>query len=65
MAGRGFANLHSLAEIPVPELRPTEMQSTAHANAAMSEPEKLSKSLDELVKDTIAMLSSKTRLIEK
>ena len=59
MAGRGFANLHSLSEIPVPELRSTELQSTNHTNAAMSEPEKLSKSLDELVKTPLPCCQAK------
>ena len=45
MAGRGFANLHSLAEIRVPKQHASEdLTQTKQA------PEALAKSLDELVK---------------
>ncbi len=45
MAGRGFANLHSLAEIPVPKQhRSDDLESSKPSSEA------LSKSLDELVK---------------
>ncbi len=45
MAGRGFANLHSLAEIPVPKQHASEDSAQKDYS-----PESLTKSLDELVK---------------
>ena len=54
MAGRGFANLHSLAEIPVPELN-----SVSDTHAAKQKPEELTKSLDALVKTPLPCCQAK------
>ncbi len=54
IAGRGFANLHSLAEIPVPERH----ASTELTSVKLSTDE-LSKSLDELVKTPLPCCQAK------
>lgn len=50
LAGRGFANLHSLAEIPVAKLQADDER--AHKDRVQS-PESLAKSLDELVQTAL------------
>lgn len=54
MAGRGFANLHSLAEIPVPKQSASEAQGSARQTTKT-----LSKSLDELVKTPLPCCRTK------
>jgi len=54
LAGRGFANLHSLAEIPVPK-----QNASTDLILIKQTPETLSKSLDELVKTPLPCCQTK------